>query len=189
MITIRHERAADIPAREALLDRVFGDARLRKSAERLRQGRLPAQGLSFVAEQQGRIVGTVRLWHVSAGPARPALLLGPLAVDGAQRRQGIGASLMLHAIEAARALGHPAVLLMGDAPYYGRFGFSADKTGALWLSGPYERDRLLVRELVPGALDNCRGLIAASGLCAPASGLDRLTTKPARKRARKLHAA
>ena len=64
--------------------------------------------------------------------------------------------------EAAR-LGHRAVLLVGDAPYYGRFGFSAEKTGALWLPGPYEKHRLLAREIVPGALDGARGLISPTG--------------------------
>ena len=82
---------ADVSAREALLDRAFGDARFAKTAERLREGRLPAEGLSFVAEQTISVVGTVRLWHVTAGPARPALLLGPLAVDDAWRGLGIGA--------------------------------------------------------------------------------------------------
>ena len=60
-------------------------------------------------------------------------------------------------------LGHRAVLLVGDAAYYGRFGFSAEKTGALWLPGPYEKSRLLARELVPGALDGARGLISPTG--------------------------
>ena len=67
------------------------------------------------------------------------------------------------ATEAAQRLGHKAVLLVGDAPYYGRFGFTAEKTGGLWMPGPYERDRLLARELVPGALDGARGLINATG--------------------------
>jgi predicted N-acetyltransferase YhbS len=167
MTTIRKERITDIDAREALLDRAFGATRDLKAAERLREDRLPAEGLSFVAEQDRRVVGTVRLWHVSAGPERPALLLGPLAVDDAWRGRGIGAALMRRATEAARRRGHTAMLLVGDAPYYGRFGFSVEKTGALWMPGPYERSRLLARELVPGALDGARGLIAATGASAP----------------------
>jgi predicted N-acetyltransferase YhbS len=161
--TIRKETTKDIAAREALLGRVFGDSRLTKASERLREGRLPACGLSFVAIDKTRVVGTVRLWHISAGPARPALLLGPLAVDDAWRGLGIGAALMRRATEAAQGLGHTAVLLVGDAPYYGRFGFSAQKTGGLWMPGPYLRDRLLARELAPGALDGARGLINATG--------------------------
>jgi predicted N-acetyltransferase YhbS len=163
MTTIRKEMAKDIAGREALLDRAFGAARLAKAAERLREARIPAFGLSFVATEQHRVVGTVRLWHISAGPARPALLLGPLAVDDAWRGRGIGAALMARATEAAQRLGHQAVLLVGDAAYYGRFGFSAEQTGALWMPGPYERERLLARELVPGALERARGLISATG--------------------------
>ena len=171
MVTIRKELGKDIGAREALLDRVWGDHRFHKTAQRLREGRLPAESLSFVAEEDTCVVGTVRLWHILAGPARPALLLGPLAVDDAWRGLGIGTRLMQRATEAARRLGHQAILLVGDAPYYGRFGFSADNTAALWLPGPYQRDRLLARELVPGALDGARGLISATGRPEPKPAL------------------
>jgi predicted N-acetyltransferase YhbS len=177
MTTIRNERPIDIPARERLLDAAFGDSRFHKAAERLREGRLPAEGLSLVAENNGCVVGTVRLWHVSAGPARPVLLLGPLAVDDASRGLGIGAALMRRATEAAHQLGHKAILLVGDAPYYARFGFSAEKTGALWMPGPYERDRLLAREFVAGALDGARGLIGATGKRAPTPDLATLIAR------------
>ena len=163
MITIRNETLNDSEAREALLDRAFGDARFAKAAERLREGRLPAAGLALIAQDNHCVVGTVRLWHVVAGPARPALLLGPLAVDDAWRGLGIGAALMRRATEAAQELGHSAILLVGDAPYYARFGYSAEKTGSLWMPGPYEPDRLLGLELRTGALDGARGLIAATG--------------------------
>jgi predicted N-acetyltransferase YhbS len=103
----------------------------------------------------------VRLWQVSAGPDRRALLLGPLAVAPDRRRRGIGSTLMHHALREAARLRHGAVLLVGDAPYYSRFGFSSEKTSALWLPGPYERHRLLGCELKPGALDGARGLISA----------------------------
>jgi predicted N-acetyltransferase YhbS len=167
MLTIRQESLKDIAAREALLDTALGPARAAKSSERLREGRLPAAGLALIAEDNNCVVGTVRLWHVVAGPARPALLLGPLAVDDAWRGLGIGAALMRRATEAAQELGHTAILLVGDAPYYARFGYSAEKTGSLWMPGPYERNRLLGLELHPGALEGARGLIGASGQRAP----------------------
>jgi predicted N-acetyltransferase YhbS len=163
MITIRHETPFDVARREALLDAAFGDGRFGKTAERLREERLPAEGLSFVACADGRLIGTVRLWNIAAGRGRPALLLGPLAVASDFRCSGIGADLMQHALEEAQGRGHQAVLLVGDAPYYGRFGFAADKTGALSLPGPYARDRLLARELVPAALASARGLVHATG--------------------------
>jgi len=167
MVTIRNETHCDVEAREQLLDRVWGSSRFEKTAERLREGRSPAAGLSLVAEDDQQLVGTVRLWHVCAGPGRPAVLLGPLAVDAEQRGRGIGAALMRRAMATARRRGHRAVLLVGDAPYYGRFGFSAEKIGALWLPGPCERHRLLGCELVPGALDGARGLIGATGRAKP----------------------
>jgi predicted N-acetyltransferase YhbS len=70
---------------------------------------------------------------------------------------------MQRALREARSRRHGAVLLVGDAPYYGRFGFSVEKTGALRLPGPYEQHRLLGLELKRGALDGARGLIRASG--------------------------
>jgi predicted N-acetyltransferase YhbS len=161
MATIRHEGPADIAAREALLDVSYGPVRFTKTSERLREGRRPA--LSFVASEGGHIVGTVRLWSVTAGRERPALLLGPLAVDPGCRKRGIGTMLVRHALREATRRRHGAVLLVGDAPYYGRFGFTGEKTGALWLPGPYEQDRLLACEFAPGALDGARGLISAAG--------------------------
>jgi predicted N-acetyltransferase YhbS len=87
---------------------------------------------------------------------------------------------MRHALAAAAARGHAAVLLVGDAPYYARFGFSTEKTADLWLPGPYERDRLLACELRAGALDGARGLISATGTLAPKPELAALVTKLAR---------
>src|SRR5580692_10384907 len=87
---IRAERASDVVAREALLDACFGENRHARTCQRLRDGRAPADGLAFSAVARGKLVGTVRLWHVSAGGA-PALVLGPLAVDNAFRKLGVGA--------------------------------------------------------------------------------------------------
>ena len=156
-----------VGVREALLDQAFGPNRRLKTSERLREGRRPALNLAFAALEGDRLVGTIRLWNVSAGPGRPALLLGPLAVDRALRCEGIGGKLMRHAIGAAASLGHGAILLVGDAPYYQRFGFSAEATGRLWLPGPYERERFLALELVPGALDGAAGLVNPTGAVAP----------------------
>jgi len=177
MIMIRTEAKRDVAARHALLDEALGAARFIKTSERLRDGRLPADRLAFVACDGRKLVGTVRLWNVSAGPGRPALLLGPLAVASHWRNQGIGSALMRHALATATARGHAAVLLVGDAPYYARFGFSAEKTADLWLPGPYERDRLLACELKSGALDGARGLIGATGRPVPTPELGTLVTR------------
>ena len=121
------------------------------------------------------MVGTVRLWHVSAGGTR-ALMLGPLAVDRTSRKLGVGAALMDHALAAATARGHGAVILLGDGPYYARFGFSAERTAELSLPGPFERERLLGLELREGALDGAWGMIVADRRCG--------RRKPARGRRR-----
>lgn len=164
-VAVAAEQEGDALAREALLDRAMGPGRKRKSSERLRRGRRPSQGLAFVArDAAGTIVGTVRLWDVAAGEdGRAALLLGPLAVDPALKSAGIGSALMRHAVAEARRLGHRAILLVGDAPYYARFGFSAGKTGELAMPGPYERERFLALELVNGALDGARGVLRPAG--------------------------
>lgn len=163
MIATRDERPTDIPARESLLDACFGPERFRKTCQRLREGRRPADGLALVAERDGRLVGTLRLWNVTAGPARPALMLGPLAVDPSLRGLGVGATLVRQALARAGALGHRAVLLVGDAPYYARFGFSGEGTDTLRLPGPYERHRFLGLDLAPGGLHGARGLVSATG--------------------------
>ena len=161
MISIRKERPPDVAAREALLDQAFGKLRWRKSSQRLRDGRVPAEGLAFVATDGKRIVGTARLWNIVCSTGQPALLLGPVAVDADCRNRGIGTALVRYALAAARRLGHRAVVLVGDVLYYNRFGFSAEKTATLRMPGPFERHRLLALELVPGALKGARGLLRA----------------------------
>ena len=162
MIHIGNEAPAEAGAREVLLDRAMGSGRLMKPSERLRAGRLPAHGLALVARDGDDLVGSVRLWDVSAG-GRPALLLGPLAVDPAVRGLGVGSDLMDAALAGARRLGHRAVILVGDPEYYERFGFSADLTTGLSMPGPVERQRLLALELAPRALRGAEGRIVAMG--------------------------
>ena len=162
-LDIRDERASDIPAREALLDAAMGPARFEKTSERLRESRAPANGCAVVAMDGARLVGTLRLWHVHAGPGRPALLLGPLAVADSHRCHGLGSKLMAEALFRALCRGHQAVLLVGDAPYYERFGFSARLTAGLELPGPVDRARFLGLELEPGALEGASGMVVATG--------------------------
>jgi predicted N-acetyltransferase YhbS len=160
MLHIRQEKPSEAGARETLLDAAYGPVRFSKPSQRLRAGRAPARGLSFVAtEDDGQVIGSVRLWEVAAGADRTVLLLGPLAVHPDHRQQGIGGVLMRHAMRIAGKRGHAAVLLVGDPAYYGRFGFTAEKTGKLWLPGLADRSRLLGHEFVAGSLDGVRGSI------------------------------
>lgn len=167
MFEIRHETPLDVCAREALLERCFGASRLAKTCERLREGRRPAEGLALAATRDDALVGTIRLWNVVAGPGRPALLLGPVAVEPALQGVGIGAKLVREALRRAAEAGHRAVLLVGDEPYYRRFGFARAPVEGLWLPGPVEIERFLGLELAPGALAGARGFVSPTGAAAP----------------------
>ncbi|MBX3532689.1 MAG: N-acetyltransferase [Rhizobiaceae bacterium] len=173
-IAISLETAGDVAPRDRLLDRAMKPNWRRKSSEKIRRGRQAA--LALVArDEAGAVVGTVRLWNVgwdiAAGEGGPAgrcadgtaLLLGPLAVDPPIRSAGIGGALMRAAIVEAQRRGHGAIVLVGDPEYYARFGFSAQKTGALAMPGPFEKRRLLALELAPRALDGAHGVIRPTG--------------------------
>src|SRR5258708_3517102 len=129
-----HERPQDAPALERLLMRAFGPGRYAKSAERLREGRKPILGLSFVAWSGGKAVGCVRQWAVKIGD-RPAILLGPFAIDPDWRSQGLGAALIVRGCEAAAAAGHRLVILVGDAPYFDELGFAAAPAAKAMIPG------------------------------------------------------
>jgi predicted N-acetyltransferase YhbS len=163
------ENPSDVVARENLLDRVMGPSRRKKSSEALRRNRVPAEGLALVArDTPGHLIGTVRLWNIEAGITRdgtrvPALLLGPLAVDCEHEGKGIGGALMRAAILESKQRGHGAILLVGDAPYYARFGFCAEKTATLMMPGPFARERFLALELTDRWLEGAAGVLVASG--------------------------
>ena len=160
---LRQEKPRDVAAREALLDAAFGPSRFTKTCERLREGRLPAQQLAFIAEDDEAVVGTLRFWHVDAGGVS-ALMLGPLAVAASHRSLGLGGAMIRHGLAQA---GHTAVILVGDAPYYARFGFERRFAAALELPGPVDTNRFLALELSAQALKSARGAVRATGNCLP----------------------
>jgi predicted N-acetyltransferase YhbS len=166
---IDRENPGDVVARERLLDATMGPDRRNKSSEALRRNRVPAEGLALVARDiSGHLIGTVRLWDVEAGVTPggrsvQALLLGPLAVDAAHEGKGIGGALMRAAILEARHRGHGAILLVGDAPYYERFGFSTLRTTTLMMPGAFARDRFLALELKDRWLEGAAGILVAAG--------------------------
>jgi predicted N-acetyltransferase YhbS len=187
VIRIEAEAPAEAGARENLLDLAFGLRRSAKTSQRLRDDRLPAEGLAFSARTEGgRVIGTVRLWHISAGAKRPALLLGPLAVHPSFRRKGIGRRWCARR-SRTKALGHAAVLLVGDESFYRRFGFCRALTEQLRLPGPFDRERFLGLELVSGALAGARGIVTATGAPAPATAPALPTAAPRRLTARARH--
>ncbi len=155
--------SAPAPKREAeaLLDAAFGLDRRTRASYRLREGSAPVPGLSFHAidNTSGRLAGLVSFWPLRIHPAgQPALLLGPLAVHPDFQNGGLGAELMRTGLQAARAAGHALAFLVGDEPYYGRYGFTRTPERII-LPGPYDPARLLHLELAPGALGDAAGLL------------------------------
>lgn len=160
-LVIRAEQPGDADSIERLHERAFGPGRFARTAERLREGAPHILDLSFTALVGTLLVGSVRLTPVLAGEAR-ALMLGPLTVDPAFEKRGIGSGLMTHAIAAARQRSeHALVLLVGDEPYYSRFGFKRVPEGRLAMPGPVDPARFLALELRDGALDEARGPVLA----------------------------
>ena len=138
-VLIEAETPADAPAVEALVLAAFGPGRFAKTAERLRERAAVVAG--FVARDGERLIGSVRLWSIAIDDA-PALFLGPIAVAADNRRAGLGAELVQACLSRAEAAGR-GVLLVGDAPYFGRFGFTA--APEVRLPGPVDPRRLLWR--------------------------------------------
>jgi predicted N-acetyltransferase YhbS len=149
---IRPEEPRDAVHIDALVAKSFGPGRYAKSAWRLREGVSPQQGLSFVAIEGNVLRGSVRFWPIAVG-GEIALLLGPLAVETEQRGRGIGIALMNRGVEEARTLGHRAIILVGDAPYYARAGFAPLPSGKIKFPGPVDAARILGLALAEGALD------------------------------------
>jgi len=141
----------DPAAVEALLDRAFGRDRHGRTAYRLRAGVTPIPELSLAAVEDGALAGTIQCWPVEIngddGSVHPIVLVGPVAVEPARQRGGLGKELVHQALDAAVELDlDGAMMLIGDPEYYGRFwGFSADATHGWRLPGPVERHRLLAR--------------------------------------------
>ncbi len=153
----------DQAAIEQLLDLSFGAGRERKTSYRYRDAVAPVAELRLVARTARGVVGTVRCWPVAIGSRfSPALLLGPLAVDPAERGRGIGGALMRRALDLATDAGHNLMLLVGDAAYYRDFGFVP--AAPYGIAMPDETPgRLMVKELVPQALDGVSGTITRWG--------------------------
>jgi len=140
---------------EALYDTCFAPGREALSSYRLREGLPPVRGLSHVARDvQGILAGAIRYWPVRVGQA-PTLLLGPVAVHPTRQSEGLGGLLIEHSLACAQPAGWERVMLVGDAPYYRRFGFS-QLTGVI-MPPPTNPDRVLGRALVPDAWDGLRG--------------------------------
>ena len=141
---------------EALFDLSFAPGRGALSSYRLREGVAPVAALCRVARADGAVAGAIRFWPVRVGDAR-ALLLGPVAVHPTRQGEGLGAVLIEEGLAAAAAEGWARAMLVGDAPYYGRFGFA--RLAGVVMPPPTNPERVLGRALAPGAWDGVRGVV------------------------------
>jgi predicted N-acetyltransferase YhbS len=163
-VVVRPERAGDRFDVDALVASAFGPGRYAKSAYRLREGVQAIDSLSFVAELDGKIVGTVRYWPVDIG-GTAAIMLGPIAVHPSMQGQGIALQLMQTSLAAAKAQHHRIVVLVGDEPYYARVGFERiNPPGRITMPGPVDLSRVLGLELEAGSLEGVRGEVRKPGM-------------------------
>ena len=161
MFRILRETPQDSAEVEYLYDLAFAPGRTALSSYRLRDDVDPVPGLSLVArDEYDAIGGAIRYWPVRVGQAgTPALLLGPVAVHPTRQGEGLGALLMSESLHRAVDLGWTRVILVGDEPYYGRFGFSRQAAGSLDYPPPTNPDRLLARALEEGAFEGVSGTV------------------------------
>ena len=157
MIELKPETQQDWWEVEELFDLCFAPGREALSSYRLRDDIPPVEGLSRVArDEQGILAGAIRFWPVLVG-GKKVLLLGPVAVHPTHQGEGLGAVLIRDGLDAARQSGWERVLLVGDAPYYGRFGFIA--LTDVEMPPPTNPDRVLGQDLVPGAWEGVSGAV------------------------------
>lgn len=160
-IVTRPATAADLDAIKALQKRVFGPGRFARSAYRVREGKPLMSRFCRVADNSGKVIAAIRMSEITIGKTPDAVLLGPIAVDQEFQSQGYGNKLITESLEQQKQSGVALVILVGDEPYYGRFGFKPVPPGAIVFPGPVNPARILALELKPGALARYRGLVEA----------------------------
>ena len=166
---------AESPAHDDQIEHIhadaFGPGRYARAAFRIREGGPHDRLLSRVALVDGKVIASVRLTPVLIGET-PALLLGPLAVAPAHKNIGIGRSLLQESLALAKDAGHKLVILVGDEPYYGPFGFRRMPQGTMRFPAPVDQNRILACELVEGAAENATGEVRHAGMASGAQRQD-----------------
>lgn len=161
-VTYLPESPAHDPEIDTLNEEAFGPGRFTRAAYRIREGGSHDRSLSFVAVKDGDVVASVRMTPIVAGSGH-GQMLGPLAVRPAFKNLGIGRRLVAMALEAAAKAGVPAVMLVGDEPYYGPLGFARLPRGQLAFPRPVDQNRVLIYEIVPGAGRRLAGEVRHGG--------------------------
>jgi predicted N-acetyltransferase YhbS len=146
---IAAETPQDLWEVEALYDTCFAPGRTALSSYRLRENVPPVAGLSLVARDDLDILaGAIRFWPVEVG-GHATVLLGPVAVHPTRQGEGLGALLIEESLDRAGPQGWDRVMLVGDAPYYGRYGF--ERLDGVIMPPPTNPERVLGRALTLNA--------------------------------------
>jgi predicted N-acetyltransferase YhbS len=161
-ITYQPELAAHGAVIDEINSEAFGPGRFARAAYRIREGGPHERDLSFVALADGEVIASVRMTRVRIGAAE-ALLLGPLAVRPAWKNRGIGRHILQMSVDAARNAGHGLVVLVGDEPYYGPFGFKPTPPGRIVFPAPVDPKRVLSLELAEESLAVASGRVRHAG--------------------------
>lgn len=168
----------EAPAHDLEIDEInaeaFGPGRFTRAAYKIREGGPHDRSLSFVAMHGGQVIASVRMTPIAAGAGR-AQMLGPLAVRPDFKNMGIGRKLVAMALAAAEKSSEPAVILVGDEPYYGPLGFARIPRGQIEMPRPVDLNRLLAHEIVPGAVAELTGEVCHANL----AKTPQRTTEPA----------
>lgn len=162
-----------LPLIDCLLNRTFGPDRFGKTVYRLREQAEAIPALSKVAlGDDGELLASLRFWPIDI-EGKPAILLGPLAVEPSLQGRGVGRALVRRGLSRGKALGYDLCVVVGEPEYYQPFGFIEATPQGLVLPGPVDPRRFQVLEMTPGALESVSGLIGP-GRAGPASDDDML---------------
>ena len=162
-VTYLPETPAHDPEIDHINEEAFGPGRFTRAAYKIREGGPCERALSFVATYGGAVIASVKMTRIAAGQGR-GLMLGPLAVRPDYMNVGIGRKLVRMALDAAQKAGAPAVILVGDEPYYGPLGFKRIPRGQMSMPRPVDPERLLAHEIEPGAVDRMQGEVMHAAL-------------------------
>lgn len=161
MVSLAIEKPDDHWEVETLLDTAFAPGRTSLSSYRLREGVAPVEELCLTARDEdeiGALAGVIRFWPVMIGEkATPSLLLGPVAAHPTRQGEGIGALLILEGLEYAAKAGWQRCILIGDEPYYTRFGFKRSLAADITFPPPTNPNRILAKEITRGAMAGVSG--------------------------------
>jgi predicted N-acetyltransferase YhbS len=162
-LTYVRENAAHNQQIEDINAEAFGPGRFTRAAHFIREGGPHDFGLSFVTLDGDTVIASVRLTRITIG-STPAVMLGPLAVRPEYKNRGIGRRLMQMSMDASKAAGDKLIVLVGDEPYYGPFGFKMIAPGSVTMPAPVDPRRLLVCELHEGAMKHVSGIMRYAGV-------------------------